>query len=146
MTTRIVLAFAAAALVCGCYQPEVRDCTVSCQSAGDCADGQACTSDGWCASPQLAGGCAAVSSLELRIERPGRVVIDGLELSCESSGDTEQCGFDLAPGTSVTLRVVETDGDFDKWTTGNCERDAETCTVVVDADGTTVGAKFRNPD
>lgn len=145
-TTRIVLVLAAVALVGGCYQPELRDCTVSCESADGCAEGQACTANGWCAAPGHAGGCAAAASLELRVERPGRVVIDGLELSCESTGDTEQCDFDLSAGTSITLRVVETGGDFDKWTTSNCAEDRDACTVIVDDAGTVVGAKFRNPD
>jgi hypothetical protein len=42
----------------GCYSPTLRDCAVSCGSAGDCASGQLCGSDGLCAAPGVAGRCA----------------------------------------------------------------------------------------
>jgi hypothetical protein len=40
-----------------CYTPELRDCTLACSTASDCADGQACGADGFCAGPELAGRC-----------------------------------------------------------------------------------------
>lgn len=49
---------AIACLALGCYSPAVRDCTVSCGSAGECATGQVCGADGMCASPAAAGQCA----------------------------------------------------------------------------------------
>jgi len=53
-----VLAGAVAALaLAGCYAPSVRDCTVRCASAGDCAGGQVCGADGLCAAPEIAGRC-----------------------------------------------------------------------------------------
>ncbi len=54
-----VLGVAAAAglALAGCYSPSLRDCTVSCGSAGDCATGQVCGADGMCASPAVAGHC-----------------------------------------------------------------------------------------
>jgi hypothetical protein len=41
----------------GCYDPSVRDCAVTCHSAAECAGGQACSSDGFCVSPQYRGRC-----------------------------------------------------------------------------------------
>ena len=35
----------------GCYQPELRDCTVRCEQPSDCTGGQVCRDDGWCAAP-----------------------------------------------------------------------------------------------
>jgi len=43
----------AAVLVCSlaaCYAPDVRDCTVKCTSADDCAGNQSCNADGYCVS------------------------------------------------------------------------------------------------
>jgi hypothetical protein len=31
-----------------CYEPDVRDCTVKCSGASDCAGGQVCGGDGYC--------------------------------------------------------------------------------------------------
>jgi hypothetical protein len=55
VVTRAALVVAVA--LAGCYQPDVRDCTIACSFATDCADGQKCGSDGWCASPKVAGTC-----------------------------------------------------------------------------------------
>jgi hypothetical protein len=37
----------------GCYNPELRDCTVRCSAASDCTGGQVCRSDGYCAMPDV---------------------------------------------------------------------------------------------
>jgi hypothetical protein len=50
---------AAGLALAGCYSPSLRDCTVSCGSASDCATGQVCGADGMCASPAVAGRCGA---------------------------------------------------------------------------------------
>ena len=47
-------ALAAAAALVACYQPTLRDCTVSCASASDCAGDQVCGASGWCAAPDVA--------------------------------------------------------------------------------------------
>ena len=47
-------------LASACYSPDLRDCTVSCTAANDCASGQVCGSDRFCASPELAGRCASL--------------------------------------------------------------------------------------
>lgn len=52
---------AAGALVApGCYEPQLRDCVVSCTGPADCAPGQVCGSDGMCAAPEVAGSCAGI--------------------------------------------------------------------------------------
>ena len=40
----------AACASAACYQPTLRDCTVSCSSAADCAGDQVCGTSGWCAA------------------------------------------------------------------------------------------------
>jgi hypothetical protein len=37
-----------------CYQPRLPDCTVRCASSDDCAPGQTCDAQGYCAAPGLA--------------------------------------------------------------------------------------------
>jgi len=54
------IAAAACIALAGCYSPSLRDCTVSCASASDCATGQVCGGDGMCAAPGVAGRCAAL--------------------------------------------------------------------------------------
>lgn len=56
-----VLAVLAVAVLAGCYQPSVADCTVTCTSETSCAEGQVCGADGWCAAPSIAGRCASVA-------------------------------------------------------------------------------------
>ena len=46
----------------GCYAPELRDCTVTCNAASDCASGQVCGTDHFCAAPDIAGQCSSLPS------------------------------------------------------------------------------------
>ena len=55
-------AVAVAVALAGCYDPAVRDCTVTCHGAGECASGQVCGADGYCAAPAVAGTCAAADA------------------------------------------------------------------------------------
>lgn len=45
--------------IAGCYQPAVSDCTVTCEAATDCVDGQTCR-DGFCASDHATCGASTV--------------------------------------------------------------------------------------
>ncbi|HEY5938375.1 MAG TPA: hypothetical protein VIU61_27170 [Kofleriaceae bacterium] len=45
-------------VVAGCYEPTLSDCTVECGASADCANGQVCGTDGFCAAPGVAGSCA----------------------------------------------------------------------------------------
>jgi hypothetical protein len=51
---------AASALLAGCYSPELRDCTVTCESAADCAGAQVCSSDHLCAAQGMT--CSSVAA------------------------------------------------------------------------------------
>lgn len=51
------LTFALAGVAC--YEPDLRDCTVACASATDCAAGQICGADHFCAEPGVSGSCPA---------------------------------------------------------------------------------------
>ncbi|HSN28352.1 MAG TPA: hypothetical protein VLT45_18835, partial [Kofleriaceae bacterium] len=51
---------AAAALLAGCYSPDLRDCTVSCASSADCAGAQVCNASHLCAAQDVA--CSTMTS------------------------------------------------------------------------------------
>lgn len=154
-----------------CYEPAVRDCAVSCAGPGDCAGGQVCGDDGWCASPAVAGTCAAApdapavdapdidgpdvdadpdapidagASLRLVVNGRGRVVADLGDVSC--SGPGGDCTFPAEAGATVTLTAVEANPSqhFEAWTSPNCD-DAvgPTCVVTIAAPVTLVSAQFE---
>ena len=51
-----------ASLATACYSPDVRDCTVTCSAVADCAPGQVCGDDGFCAAEDVAGHCASIAA------------------------------------------------------------------------------------
>lgn len=48
----------------GCYDPSVRDCAVTCQSAKECAGGQVCSNDGYCVGASYRGRCARQAPID----------------------------------------------------------------------------------
>jgi hypothetical protein len=52
-----VARIAALLALAGCYDPELRDCTVTCATPADCAGGQLCSQDGFCVGRAFAGAC-----------------------------------------------------------------------------------------
>jgi hypothetical protein len=109
----------------GCYSPDLRDCTVTCAGTAECASGQVCGNDHFCAAPARAGSCAAPpvpdAGIDARGHRPpppdaapdappdahGDTVqlaihIDGQGLVKLENGGS--CGnADLTPDTECTL-------------------------------------------
>ena len=63
----LVRGAAALAVVAGCYSPDLRNCTVSCESSGDCAGAQVCSSDHFC----VAKGVTCTSVLPPSDGAPG---------------------------------------------------------------------------
>lgn len=54
---RLAVALGIAGAVPACYSPDLRDCVVACTAASDCATGQVCGADRFCAAPSVAGQC-----------------------------------------------------------------------------------------
>jgi hypothetical protein len=149
---RLIMLLVTAALAAGCYDPELRDCAVTCHGAGDCAGGQVCGADGFCAAPDVAGTCrsaraeppdAALAQLHVTVQGAGEIADISGTFTC-----TKDCTYARAPGTTVTLVATGLDDhDLDRWTAGCSTQGAQaqdaTCTITIAAPITTVGAKFK---
>jgi len=164
-----------AAIAGGCYSPELRDCTVTCSAASDCADGQVCGDDQYCAAPGIAGRCSTLpgdagptirdggadartivdarpdatvwAAIDISIEGQGRVIVQNIA-TCEKTGPQNgSCTFYVPAGLAITVHAQPYfDWRFDKWTMSACDPvGGSTCTFQ--ATGTSpVGAKFRRND
>ncbi|HEY6177064.1 MAG TPA: hypothetical protein VIX73_21555 [Kofleriaceae bacterium] len=164
----VLTAIAAAALLAGCYEPALRDCTVSCQAPGDCASGQVCGADRMCAAPEIAGHCARIApdagaSPDARLEpapdaRPdasptvrltvmvmgkGSVVIDGTTTCSSLDPQRGNCAYDVAPGIAITAQAmaIQLDQTFTRWTSETCGGEPARCTFTPDA-ATVISARF----
>jgi hypothetical protein len=151
----VLAGLAAAGLVlAGCYSPSLRDCTVSCGSAADCATGQVCGADGMCASPAVAGRCAAVDAgapdapasrdaglpdappdaartvrLTVQIMGKGSVAIAGVGGCSSQDPDRGNCVYDVvagAPLTAQAMPIAPTDA-FALWSSITCAGQGARC-------------------
>jgi len=169
----VLAGIAAAGLVlAGCYSPSLRDCTVSCGSAGDCATGQVCGADGMCASPAVAGRCALVDAgaldgparhdagppdappdaartvrLTVQIMGKGSVTIPGTGGCSSQDPDKGNCVYDVVAGVPLTAQAVPitpTDA-FAMWTSMTCVGQGALCqfTPVL---ATVIAARFGHSD
>jgi hypothetical protein len=152
----------------GCYDPSLRDCTVTCHAAGECATGQVCGADGYCAAPSVAGTCTAPDAhasidapiaivdsgfdaappdapgaqLHITITGKGKVVDSTSTITC--SAPPGDCLFGAEPGAMITLTAIGMGSHpFNDWTTANCMGMGASCTVTIVAPVTTVGAGFK---
>jgi hypothetical protein len=152
----------------GCYEPELRDCTLTCNEASDCASGQVCGSDHFCAAPDIAGKCSSLPSdagsnardagidaaklpdaathgqLAVAIEGEGRVTVTGFGTCDKAPPQNGQCTYVVPLNASVTVTAQShSDWYFDKWTTAACAMTpVATCTFTFTT-STPVGAKFK---
>lgn len=161
----IAVALVGAALV-ACYEPTLRDCTVSCSAATDCAPEQRCHR-GWCAAPSATctgddGGdddvdagvddppidarvdarVDAPPTNQLRIEVKGRGRVDADHDGVTCAGPDGDCRFDLASGTVVVLTAIDQEDSFDRWREA-CDGEGATCTLTLDASITRAKAEFE---
>ncbi|HEX3764386.1 MAG TPA: hypothetical protein VHW23_37080 [Kofleriaceae bacterium] len=168
-----VLAGAAAAAsiaLAACYSPALRDCTVSCGSATDCATGQVCGSDGMCASSAVAGRCATLVDagihdaprgdaapptpdagppdartvrLTVQIMGKGSVAVDGAGTCSSLDPDKGNCAYDVVAGAPLAVQAMSVDGDdaFAMWTSIVCAGQAAHC-VFTPVAATAVSARF----
>jgi hypothetical protein len=143
-----------------CYQPGYRDCATTCVVDDDCAPGQVCGPDRWCAGPAMAGKCgrhdgkpdggdehdAASGSpdgalengtLHLIVEGKGRIEADLAWITCEGTSPEEpaECSFDVELGTSLILTAVEIHHHwtFEGWAHDGCVSDGPACALEVEA-------------
>src|SRR6478672_9850232 len=60
------------ALVASCYEPQLADCTIRCTGESDCASGQVCGTDHYCAAPDVADHCSNVT-----VTTDAGLIVDG---------------------------------------------------------------------
>lgn len=163
------------AIAGGCYSPELRDCTLTCASPDDCADGQVCGTDHFCAAPELAGTCsslpvdagvkprdAAIDApkmdarpdagplqvvLTIAIEGRGRVRVRDVGTCEKAAPHKGHCDFVVPWGAFVTVEAdAYDDWRLDRWTTPVCALvPFDSCGFVATQD-TSVGVRFRRED
>ena len=158
----VLAALAAAGLLAACYEPALRDCTVSCASPGDCAHGQVCGADGMCAAPGIAGHCAMVAPdagplrdaaprdaaptvrLTVLIVGKGSIMLDTGAICSSLDPQHGNCSYDVAPGIAITAQAmaIQADQMFARWTSETCSNASARCTFVPDA-ATTISARFE---
>jgi hypothetical protein len=130
-----------------CYDPETTDCTVTCGAPDECASGQICDPDGYCAVPEVAGQCVDKTvekvALEIHIDGDGTVSLDGVG-DCDSrTAKDRTCSFAIAPNQSRRLRALPNgEKDFKEWSSA-CSGDSATCELTPVMELTRVGAKFE---
>jgi hypothetical protein len=129
-----------------CYAPDTRDCTIACGAPTDCAHGQQCGADGFCAAPDVScsGDAGTPVALHVQIMGHGRVTIDP-SLVCDSDSTTHgDCTFSVPANVARELAAITTKDDhaFLGWSFACAGQDA-TCTLVPVSAMTQVGARFQ---
>ena len=142
------------ALLASCYEPQLVDCTIRCSGASDCATGQVCGADHFCAAPDVADHCAAVTALtdagivdgagtkpDARPDAPPppdapthgqlRVQIEGGKgrVTVDGVGTcTDDCTYSVPLQVPLTAHAVaQDDWHFERWTNGPCIGQLENC-------------------
>lgn len=170
LLNRVVLA---ASLTASCYSPDTRDCTVTCSHPLDCASGQVCGADHFCASPEMAGRCGSLPPVDGGVvdgskpphdapadarrpdappDAPGGVA---LQLQIMGAGTValdgvgscdKDCTLYAPFAAPATLRAAPKPKQmFDGWTQGPCVGQGAICTFVPLAP-VTIAARFVKAD
>jgi hypothetical protein len=148
-----------------CYSPTLHDCTVVCESADDCANGQICGADKLCAAPEAAGKCQQLSGMidagvvhndagmidapppamvmiRVQIEGKGSVTLDGAGACGAQGGQHGDCTFTVAPRTqTIRVNLLPPGDPFVGWTSMTCKTAGLVCSFTASA-GLTIVAKF----
>lgn len=166
------LAFSTALAVTACYSPDLRDCTLTCSSAADCAADQVCGSDHFCAAPDVAGRCSTLPSdagppdrdagigdaslpdarpdaptqavLTIDIAGKGQITMLGVGTCDSGEPQNGSCTFVVPIDALVTAQATGwSDWWFERWTTAPCATTViPTCTFIASGPRT-VGVKFK---
>jgi len=142
------------AILSGCYAPDLRDCTVTCGGATECASGQVCGADGFCAAPGVAGTCGAggvdasvdagqTVMVRVMVMGNGQVDIPGAG-TCGMTGPPD-CVMQVPKNAHVVATAVthDTNKPFDKWNSITCAGQDESCEFTAVLSVTTIVAKFK---
>lgn len=124
-----------------CYSPNLRDCTIACRSGDDCADGQVCGADQFCASPEVAGRCSGGARRDASIGATGE---DGGTTSIDAAVPPDALPDASTEGVlTISIgghgRVIVQD-------VGTCEFQASPCDLLVPLDDDVVLAAFPSND
>ena len=161
------IAAAAGLALAGCYSPALRDCTVSCGSASDCATGQVCGADGMCASPAAAGQCRTLVDagnldapahpdaalpdagrtvrLTVQIMGKGSVIVEGVGACSSLDPSKGNCMYDVVAGVPLTAQANPIDASdmFAMWSSIACAGQSARCQVTP-VTATVIAARFAH--
>ena len=143
------------ALIAGCYEPQLTDGTIRCSAESDCATGQVCGTDHFCAAPDVADHCSSVtgptdagvvddgasSKPDARPDAPPppdapthgqlRVQIEGTGgVTVEGVGTcVDDCTYSVPLQMPLTAHAIAADDEwhFVNWTTGPCIGQSANC-------------------
>jgi hypothetical protein len=150
--------FAALLGLAGCYAPDLRDCVVACTSSADCASEHVCGTDGFCATAERAGHCAALRDsgadgvdrdapdsphadahvadappdaarhVMLTVDVGGMGTVDVGTLG--TCAPPPACMYSVIAAAPIALVAQPATGqEFDKWD-GPCDHQMATCTIA----------------
>lgn len=160
------------ALVAGCYEPQLVDCTIRCSGPADCATGQVCGTDHFCAAPEIADHCSSVTATT-----DAGVIVDGASARPDARPDappppdaapphgvvhvkieggngsvtvqgvgtcTDECTYSVLLGVPLTAHAnAGDDYRFENWHGGACMGQQSANCVFTTAASVDVTAKFK---
>lgn len=154
------LAAALLLLVPACYEPQWQDCAVRCSSSEDCAPGQACGAQGYCASPDRACTPAIADArppdsrkpddkpkgqLRVQTSAGGRISIGGAGTCDTAPPHNGDCLLSVTLGEQQEVRAIPDSGYlFKRWTSPTCGVAGEICFFVPLGPLTEVRALFQH--
>ncbi|HEY4181557.1 MAG TPA: hypothetical protein VGM90_32140 [Kofleriaceae bacterium] len=154
---RLALSFTLAAVLAGCYAPDLPDCAVTCAKNDDCSGDQVCNDQGRCAAAGQscnaetvdggtgatddAGSAARMVMLEVDIMGEGKVTVTNVG-NCTAPAMLS-CKWMVPAGRyQITATPTKPDKPFEKWVSVLCAGQAATCNTDVVLAGSVV-AKFH---
>lgn len=129
---------------------------VTCNAVADCAPGQVCGDDGFCASEDIAGRCASIAApsdagvdgktadarpdappvatntvtLTVRIDGRGNIVIPTIG-TCDGGSGQTVCPFVVPKNVPLTLQAVpKNNWRFDRWDDACVGSPTDSCALV----------------
>jgi hypothetical protein len=157
--TFVTALVALAGCYAGCYAPEVRDCTVSCDAPSHCASDQICGQDHFCVTPTFTGRCMLAAAdagvdapitdgptlvpLRVLITGKGAVTIAGHGTCSSQPPQQGNCMFDVTRGVALSAIAIEIlpNDQFMRWASATCIGQDERC-VFTPLASTSIVAAF----